>query len=93
MECAYHCIFFDPDDGRLCGRAGRRQMEGLPGKASLTEKLTGIQHRDDAFLALFRYDGDLNSAGPTIEDRIGRVALSEDGLPPFVRDRGPSYLD
>jgi hypothetical protein len=36
---------------------------------------------------LFRYDGDLNVAGLNVEDRIGRVALSEDGLAALVFHR------
>ena len=59
-------------------------MQRLTGKTSLAKKLTGIQHPDDAFLALFRYDGDLNVAGLNVEDCIGRVALSEDELAALV---------
>jgi hypothetical protein len=68
-------------------------MQRLTGKASLTEKLTGLQYPDDASLALLRYDGDLNLGGLNVEDRIRRVALLEDGPSPFVPGRGPRYPD
>ena len=68
-------------------------MQRLTGKASLAKKLAGIEHPDDAFLALFRYDGDLNAAVLNVEDRIGRVALLEDGLAVLIFDRGPPGAD
>jgi hypothetical protein len=53
-------------------------MQRLTGKAALAEKLAGLQHPDDAFLALVRYDGDLNLAVLNVENSVG-------SLPPVGR--------
>ena len=59
-------------------------MQRLAGQASLAQKFPAPQHGNDAFLAVLGYDRDLHLAFLDVEDRIGRVALQEDGFSRLV---------
>jgi len=52
----------------------------LTRKTALTDKLAGVKHSDDAFLALLRNDCDLDLAILNVEDSVSRISLSEDEL-------------
>jgi hypothetical protein len=63
-------------------------VQGLTGQTSFAKKLIGLQDRDDSFLALFRYNGNLDFALFNVKDRIGSVPLLEDRLRLSVSDDG-----
>jgi hypothetical protein len=58
-----------------------------------SQEVSAPMERDDGFLPMLGYDGDLELALPNEEDRIRRVALREDLLILAVLHYGPSTIN
>jgi hypothetical protein len=74
---ADHRVPIYSHDLSIHDRSRGRDLRGLPGQAILAQKITPREHRDHALLALRRKDGDLDPALPDEEDRVRRIALTE----------------
>src|SRR5690348_11425710 len=80
MDCLDDRRFFQLNDDGI--RHGRDRCDALPlpGKTALAEEIVRPKDRDDRFLALLGYDGELRLAFLDVENRIRRVPLRIDDL-------------
>ena len=78
VEQAGHQRPLDPKKGTICYGGRRCHAQLLTRQAALAEELTGVQYRDDCFLATTGCNRKLHLASPEIEQGIRRSSLAED---------------
>ena len=75
MDHANDRRFLQPHDDGVRHCRDRRDAPSLSGQTRLSEEIVCSENCDDCFLALLRYNRDLDLALLDEEDRIRRIAL------------------